>query len=146
MSTPPDSLRNRGDSESSPLLRSVFTLILFIFGFIAFRYIVIEGTLFDKDTEPSWMAPKDDLADARRAVQIADFNEAKRILNILIRKEPHYGAAHELLGYVYLQGDSYKQALEHYRIASLYHPDNGEIAKAIELIEQRSAETTTADP
>lgn len=145
MSTPPASLPTHSEPERSTYLRLVFILVLYTIGFLAFRCIVVDGTLFDKDAEPSWMAPKDDLSDARRAVQIADFNEAERILNILVRKEPNYGAAHELLGYIYLQRDRYEKATKHYRIALLYHPDEGGIAKAIELVQRRSSEAVTTD-
>jgi len=121
----------------SLFLRAFMYLLFWIVGFVAFRYIVIDGTLFDEGTEPAWMAPKDDMHDVQRAIDIADFEEAKRILLLLIAKQPNFGAAHERLGYVHLQEDHFSLALEHYRIASAYHPDDGTISRAIDLAERR---------
>lgn len=117
--------------------RPLIILGCWVVGFVAFRFIIIEGTIFDQNFKPAWMQPSDDLFDVRKALDKADFNEAERILGKLLERQPRYGAAHERLGYVLLQKDQLEEALQHYRLAADYQPDKGEIASAIAIIKRR---------
>lgn len=119
--------------------RPVLILLCFILGFVAFRYIIISGTLLDPKVEPRWTKENDDLLGVRKAMERGDPNEAERVLRKLLEHQPHYGAAHERLGYVLLQKHQLKEALEHYQIAGGYHPDHGEITRAIAIIKRRLA-------
>ncbi len=134
------SLTHTTDTRTdSGLMRPLLLFGLFLLGCAAFRYIVIDGTILDSEYKPAWLGEAGDMSDAHKAIASADFAEAKQILRTLIAKQPNYGSAHRQLAYVYLQQDLFELALRHYRVAADYHPDSGEIAEAIKLVERRIA-------
>lgn len=138
MENPPPAERVHRPTARELWLRPLYVLACLIIGFFAFRALVINGTVIDGQTKPSWM-DKRDLYDAQDAMESANFAKAEEIARELIEKEPNYGAAHRLLGYLMLQRDELDRALHHYQIASQYHPDDGTIARAIDMIKQRQA-------
>jgi tetratricopeptide (TPR) repeat protein len=110
------------------ILRPFLVLGCFVVGLIAFNKIVIEGSILDGKTMPAWSKDNIDLSNVRKAIRSADFAEAESILLKLIKKQPHFGEAHCMLGRLYLQQDRLDDAMRHYRIAHEYLPGEYELA------------------
>lgn len=120
-------------------LRPVLILVCFIIGFVAFRQLVIRGTIFDGKTPPAWSKDGIDISTARDAVRRAEFEEAKRILMQLIMKQPNHAEAHQMLGRIYLQTGDRARALKHYRVALSYWPGDRESERAVEILQAGSS-------
>ena len=119
-------------------IRSLLPLLLvLVLGMVAMRFLLIKGTLFDKDTTPNWAQEDNDINTVRRAIERGDLPTAERRLNALLVRQPNYGRAHEMLGYIYLQRDQHELALKHYQKATEYEPDDGRIQKALEIIKRK---------
>jgi Flp pilus assembly protein TadD len=86
----------------------------------------------------------DDTFGARIAFDRGDADAAERILQGLLKRDPKFGRAHELLGDLRLQEGRFAEAEAEYRAAALCQPDAGAIAGALRIIDQREAATAGA--
>jgi len=97
----------------------------------------LKNTAYDNDDFNKRVRPNDNIFTAKGLVEQGDFDEAVARLNAILKKQPNYGEANLLLGYIYMQQDENQKALDCYKIAAKYHPDLGTIKSAIEILDAK---------
>jgi Flp pilus assembly protein TadD len=102
----------------------------------AFRYLIAAAALlplaaFPADfgapmTPVARTAPADHLSNARKAIDVKDWNRAITELNAAERDDPRNADVHNLLGYSYRKraNPDLPKAFEHYNIALKIDPNN----------------------
>ncbi len=113
------------------------SLVCFMIGVIVLILMFRDIEAHNRDAEQQQEARKVDIFSARLHVWGGDFQKAKKILVLILHKQPNYSTANEMLGFVYLQQDNLKKALHHYQKALPYSKDTQKVNNAIELIKER---------
>ena len=116
---------------------SNISFVCFIIRAIALILMCRDIEAYNRELEQQQEARNADIFSAREHVWAGDFQKAKKILILIIDKQPNYSTANELLGFIYLQQDNLKKALLHYRNALPYTKDTQKVNNAIDLINER---------
>ena len=109
--------------------RPIVILLCCIAGFYALRILIIDRMISAREGI--------DIYTADNRMEEGNFDQAEEILIQILEKQPNFGPANQMLGFLYLQQDKLDQALTFYKKALPYSPDSEKIENAIKLINER---------
>ena len=79
----------------------------------------------------------DHLFEAQQLIWSKRFDEAKRVINQVKERAPYVSATYEIEGGLLFIQEKYQSALDAYRKAMKYNPENPKLAKMKELIKEK---------